>query len=417
MSNLYLSPNIITPVTIPVVTPLHIIPTPDPVIAVSHVPLLTAAPVSQPILVSEEKNLLQDRDRCLSIREARKIRNREASILSRKKQKETMGQLQSRNALLQQENQSLKNENQELRHRIELLQEELTQCKCSDKRSLNLHSTSKRKAISLLAVVFLIGMNVGPYGIFKAPETTDLPIKSTERTGRSLLFVPDYDYSDFRDTENVILNTTTMNGTFSSNCGKFINRTETQRVENELRGWVQRLEKQKLRSKMERRPKKTIPRPFEKPISMARMKAFLLDSEEASPGKQVFQPSVRKNMDSLLDAIHRRDDTYYFVSLSPEDHMLFAAQANKTKVRPRFSFILPAVSATNETFTAYTMMQIDCEVMNTKTVLVKNLLAATSSTTMTPSLPSSHQTNSHVRKLSMKRRPLSTKAQSNATHV
>ena len=322
----------------------------------------------------------------MSVKEARKIRNREASLLSRKKQKETLGQLQARNALLEQENQHLKSENTDLKKRISMLEDEMDQIRRPGSQS---QPASKRKAVGLLAVVFLIGMNVAPYGIFPAPDR-DLSYKSSEKTGRSLLWVPDYDDADFRDAGNTLLNVTNMNSSLPINCGKMINTTETQRVESELRGWVKRLEKQKLRSNEQRR--KAVPRPFKKPIPLTPVETFLLNSNEERGGRanHLFPLTVRKNMDSLLRAIHRRDDTYYFVSLSPGDHMLLAAGVNRTNVRPRFSLVMPALSSVTETSTTYTMMQIDCEVLtlNTETLLVKNFL--TSDTVPTVPLPVPH---------------------------
>jgi len=78
---------------------------------------------------------------------------------------------------------------------------------------------------------------------------------------------------------------------------------------------------------------------------------------------------------SFFEAIDRRDDTFYVVSFSG-DHLLVPATNHSKATRPRMSLLLPAVSVKlNDSRRSIpgtiAMMQIDCEVMNTQLLYVK----------------------------------------------
>merc|ERR1712241_1366696 len=71
---------------------------------------------------------------------------------------------------------------------------------------------------------------------------------------------------------------------------------------------------------------------------------------------------------SFFEAIHCRDDTFYVVSFSV-DHLLFPASARNESSRPRMSLLLPSVPLNDSMQSPenhVAMMQIDCEVMNTR---------------------------------------------------
>lgn len=75
---------------------------------------------------------------------------------------------------------------------------------------------------------------------------------------------------------------------------------------------------------------------------------------------------------SFLEAIQRRDDTYYVVSFSP-DHLLVPATARNVSARPRMSLLLPTPRPVNESMMLkdqVALMQIDCEVMDTRMIHV-----------------------------------------------
>lgn len=351
----------------------------------------------------------------LSVKEARRIRNRESAINSRLKQKETMEQLKNQVSKLEKENTDLKQENCQLKIKLKFLEEETRKCKDLFKSTVSGDGrVSKKRTMSALAVIFIIGFNFGPLfnvlnpgGRLSSPSN-DVPMPRSaqsimESHGRALLWTPDFDNSRnltrSKDETNETINfvgTGTNSSSFekqsndNSDCmQKYFNKTDSIRMENDLRGWVQRVKSQGVKKKVP--SSRIFDRPsFKKPIPVARMKHLMsYNYDDAGhinlndPVNEVF----KRNMDKLLESINRRSDTFYFVSFSALDTMLLPAEANgtKTQVRPRFSLIMPSLnkvfnetdsnSGINSTFNLFSMMQIDCEVMNTKTVVVKNLVS------------------------------------------
>ncbi|KAL4721350.1 hypothetical protein ACJJTC_015035 [Scirpophaga incertulas] len=76
---------------------------------------------------------------------------------------------------------------------------------------------------------------------------------------------------------------------------------------------------------------------------------------------------------NLLQALHRRDDTYYVVGVGKGEHLLLPAVSHNVTRPPRMALILPA-RINNESLTAdiVTLMQIDCSVVNTTIVKLKS---------------------------------------------
>uniref|UniRef100_A0A6G5AAF5 Uncharacterized protein n=1 Tax=Rhipicephalus microplus TaxID=6941 RepID=A0A6G5AAF5_RHIMP len=80
-----------------------------------------------------------------------------------------------------------------------------------------------------------------------------------------------------------------------------------------------------------------------------------------------------KRNEELYEAIQRKDDTFYFVSFSG-DYLLLSANSENSTAMPRMSLVMPAGTFHESTHMVkehVPMVQIDCEVMSTKIIHVK----------------------------------------------
>ena len=344
-------------------------------------------------------------DLCRMRREARKIRNREAATISRKKKKEYVDNLEHKINGLVKENSDLKIENLKLKGKLadyETLHKNgfnysfNPECKC---RSLLSSNSSNRKAtLSLLAVVFMLGLNLGPFsGVLVSNDNSisnlteaNPKLVAKHGPGRTLLSTVERDViglnaSHIRNTSN----------TLNTNCKMYFNQTESLRMETDLRDWLSKVKLEKeevikykqLRAKNERQLKNR----FSKPIPLPRLKAWIQKRTESDFNEfndyaiDSYYPNIKIpniNYDDLLSAIHRRDDTFYLLSYSTKDHLIIPPMSrNSSEVRPRFSLLIPLISTLNESlirgtnvsYSQMSIMQIDCQVINTKMVLFNTL--------------------------------------------
>lgn len=345
-----------------------------------------------------------DEDKKRAMKEARKIRNRESARNSHMKQKEHVKALEDKCSALEKENSALKQENASLRTRVQVLERDILQIKSTADLSLS-SSSGKRKAISLMAIIFTIGLNLAPFSNLVTLNSTNRPIainKLESHSGRTLLWTNVDDSSQLKSDVKLIkrdiissqVDYDVVNNTLTPDCQQaYINKTETMRLENDLRGWALRVEleknekKKRAHAKRQKKLELEKQRKLRKPIPLSlRMKNFI----EGSNSKQLdlfdnlgTRDKFDFNYKHLLEVINRRDDTFYFVSFSAQDHILLPPGTNKTNFRPRFSVLMPSLAKYNEThqetgvnttYSILTMMQIDCEVMNTRLVEIKNLI-------------------------------------------
>ncbi|GAB6033149.1 activating transcription factor 6 [Chamberlinius hualienensis] len=323
-------------------------------------------------------------------RQQRMIKNRESAYLSRKKKREYVQNLESELKEIVDANQRLKRENDQLFNRIRDLEKE------NQFLRLNQSPVSLKKATALFAVFVMISLNLGPLsGIFlnNNQRIADIQTSIATHHGRSLLWsvegedgsadlLNNYMSGDANYSETPSV---TDNGTKPhSICPMLINKTESIRLENDLRDWVFRSdEEEKLSGTFKKSFKKNVP-------PTLRLKSYLKGYQDRKPkpynhiditkapdsqGLQLYQ-SVPPSYDGFLKAIKHRDDTFYVVSFTG-DHLLLPARAHNKTRRPQMSLILPAIPL-NDTVrppkNRVAMMQIDCEVMNTKVVYVKESL-------------------------------------------
>ncbi|XP_037801380.1 cyclic AMP-dependent transcription factor ATF-6 alpha-like isoform X4 [Penaeus monodon] len=341
-------------------------------------------------------------------RQQRMIKNRESACLSRKKKKEYVMALEGNITELQNENKRLKEDNIRLQQKVSSLESE-----CASLRHALGRSPSRKTTTALFAIIFLLSLNLGPLtGIFLSNESRLSSLKrmmqgvepSSLGTGfkhRSLLWA---DENQPSAEEGTIPN---LNTNTSSMCPMYINATESLRLETELRGWFEnKMDKKKNNNQ---RPLLSHPKTREGRNRLNKHKNLGEPSQKLSKqvGSEVWnalvppqqpsnkpaplyhyvhyvEPSTSTEEDtsvmatvprltSFLEAIQRRDDTYYVVSFSP-DHLLVPATARNDSARPRMSLLMPTPQSMNDSLAPppnnVALMQIDCEVMHTRLVHV-----------------------------------------------
>ncbi|XP_074654693.1 cyclic AMP-dependent transcription factor ATF-6 alpha-like [Tubulanus polymorphus] len=336
-------------------------------------------------------------------RQQRMIKNRESACLSRKRKKEYVTAVEERLKQFNSENDRLKQENETLKRKIDAL--------LSENERLKATYPSSKKAACLLACLLFLTLNLGSLSLKSIFPTSNEQLNTglTARNihhGRTLMSVIEDGSTgsqtdgrrnltnfektmrDIRDSvlrenntrEDVqLLKRLETLGSLSM-CSTEFNRTESDRLTNELTGWVlghknaamklKMTEAEQLRSQFlnkftkKRRPKKK-----------HTGKLVWNKARPSSSGQnfevQLFNHQERVYYD-FMDIIQRRNDTFYVVSFR-KDHLLLPALAHNKTMRPRMSLLMPAVTY-NETMQpkpgSVAMMQIDCEVHNTRLIHV-----------------------------------------------
>ncbi|XP_023368704.1 cyclic AMP-dependent transcription factor ATF-6 beta isoform X4 [Otolemur garnettii] len=271
-------------------------------------------------------------------RQQRMIKNRESACQSRKKKKEYLQGLEARLQAVLADNQQLRRENAALRRRLEAL--------LAENSKLKLES-GNRKVVCIMVFLLFITFNFGP-----VRNLTAFPGGAKE-----LLL---------RDLDQLFL---------SSDCRHF-NRTESLRLADELSGWVQRHQRgrRKIPQRTQDRQKSQLWKksPPVKAISTQPPGP----PERDSVGQLQLYRHPERSQPEFLDAIDRREDTFYVVSFR-RDHLLLPAISHNKTSRPKMSLVMPAM-APNETLSGRgapgdyeEMMQIECEVMDTRVIHIK----------------------------------------------
>ncbi|XP_075910794.1 cyclic AMP-dependent transcription factor ATF-6 beta-like isoform X2 [Petromyzon marinus] len=174
-----------------------------------------------------------------------------------------------------------------------------------------------------------------------------------------------------------------------------LNSSEILRLSGELHGWILRHEQQRNRTVLSPAARSTPPRKSQRrspplipptaPTDNSAERA--LSSQLQVPGEWRWRQSW-----DFLELIGRRDDTFYVVSFR-RDHLLLPARAHNHTRRPRMSLLMPAMAQHNDSVVqedaGESMMQIDCEVTNTRLLHAKTRTAPSSPPSSPPSAPSS----------------------------
>ncbi|XP_031820982.1 cyclic AMP-dependent transcription factor ATF-6 beta isoform X3 [Sarcophilus harrisii] len=281
-------------------------------------------------------------------RQQRMIKNRESACQSRRKKKEYLQGLEARLQVVLSDNQQLRRENAALRRRLEGLLAENSELK---------FGSGNRKVICVMVFLLFIAFNFGPVRNL-----------TTFSKGAKELFL--------RDLDQFFL---------SSDCRHF-NRTESLRLADELSGWVQRHQSGRKRSSQLRkiREKQKFHQWKKPPPAWSVPPRPSGPPERDSVSQLQLYHHPRHPQPEFLDAIDRREDTFYVVSFR-RDHLLLPAISHNKTSRPKMSLVMPAMTP-NETLSGRgntgdyeVMMQIECEVMDTRVIHIK-------SSTVPPSL-------------------------------
>ncbi|XP_037259780.1 cyclic AMP-dependent transcription factor ATF-6 alpha isoform X3 [Falco rusticolus] len=196
-------------------------------------------------------------------RQERMIKNRESAFQSRKKKKEYMLGLETRLKAALLENEKLKKENSMLKRQLDEVVLENQKLKVS---------SPKRRTLCVMVILAFIMLNYGPLSVFeKDPNGVDSTGSSSHRTRNLLEFSARQESSTAQKIPGGIIpeNSNRYDHSVSDNkalmivseepllyispppppCQPLINRTESLRLNHELRGWVHRHEVERTRSR------------------------------------------------------------------------------------------------------------------------------------------------------------------------
>ncbi|NWY70242.1 ATF6A factor, partial [Erithacus rubecula] len=345
-------------------------------------------PVTKPLLQSSapatglDVNVLR--------RQQRMIKNRESAFQSRKKKKEYMLGLEARLEAALLENEKLKKENSTLKRQLDEVVLENQKLKVS---------SPKRRTLCVMVILAFIMLNYAPFEgltentacliaivshLFLSSHGSSCNVHgSAGVSAHSLALVKGYDRSVSDNKALMIVSEEPL--LYISPppppCRPLINRTESLRLTHELRGWVHRHEVERTRSRRlsnsQQQQRARVPQSSlsDKTDSQLMAMPYTDTSLSRNSGNelQVYYASPRSYQD-FFEAIHRREDTFYVVSFR-RDHLLLPATTHNKTRRPKMSIVLPAVNINENVINGQdyeVMMQIDCEVMDTRILHIKS---------------------------------------------
>ncbi|KFP21383.1 Cyclic AMP-dependent transcription factor ATF-6 alpha, partial [Egretta garzetta] len=345
-------------------------------------------PVTKPLLQSTAPTMGLDVN--VLRRQQRMIKNRESAFQSRKKKKEYMLGLEARLEAALLENEKLKKENSTLKRQLDEVVLENEKLKVS---------SPKRRTLCVMVILAFIMLNYDPFG--ELTETTgcliEIVIHLFRKSHRSICnpcgFADGSAYSldlvkgsyDRSVSDNKALMIVSEEPLLYISpppppCQPLINRTESLRLNHELRGWVHRHEVERTRSRRLSNNQQQKARVMQSSLSekadsqlMAMPYTDTSLSRNSGNELQVYYASPRSYQD-FFEAIRRREDTFYVVSFR-RDHLLLPATTHNKTRRPKMSIVLPAVNINENVINGQdyeVMMQIDCEVMDTRILHIKS---------------------------------------------
>uniref|UniRef100_A0A8C9DRK3 Activating transcription factor 6 beta n=1 Tax=Prolemur simus TaxID=1328070 RepID=A0A8C9DRK3_PROSS len=402
-------PRAVPPSTTVLLQPLIQPPPVSPVVLIQGAIRVQAEGPTPPVTRPERKSIVPapmpgnscppEVDAKLLKRQQRMIKNRESACQSRRKKKEYLQGLEARLQAVLADNQQLRRENAALRRRLEAL--------LAENSKLKLES-GNRKVVCITVFLLFITFNFGPVSISEPPPAPVSPRMSAgePRPQRHLLEFSEQqplggaeplqgsshspeepqpspsdqpklfscDYGLLPGSKELLLRD--LDQLFLSSDCRHFNRTESLRLADELSGWVQRHQRgrRKIPQRAQERQKSQLWK--KSPPVKAVPTQPPGPPERDSVGQLQLYRHPDRSQPEFLDAIDRREDTFYVVSFR-RDHLLLPAISHNKTSRPKMSLVMPAM-APNETLSGRgapgdyeEMMQIECEVMDTRVIHIK----------------------------------------------
>ncbi|XP_020844291.1 cyclic AMP-dependent transcription factor ATF-6 alpha isoform X1 [Phascolarctos cinereus] len=377
---------------------VNVLPTP-----VGNNPVTGKLSVAKPILQTTTRGV--GSDVTVLRRQQRMIKNRESACQSRKRKKEYMLGLEARLKAALSENERLQKENGSLKRQLDEV--------VSENQKLKVPSP-KRRAVCVMVVLTFIMLNYGPISMFERDSNMVTSSMNPAHQSRRLLGFSAtegqdsvlrkvdgaiqknnyrYDHSLSDDKALMVVTEEPLLYIPPPPCQPIINRTESLRLNHELRGWVHRHEVEQTKSRRMSNSHQQKTRVLQPPSdSEETEKSYKNSLEHGSNSQlmavqyteatsirnsgselQVYYASPRSYQD-FFEAIRRRGDTFYVVSFR-RDHLLLPATTHNKTTRPKMSIVLPAININENVINGQdyeVMMQIDCEVMDTRILHIKS---------------------------------------------
>uniref|UniRef100_A0A672MSX6 Cyclic AMP-dependent transcription factor ATF-6 beta-like n=1 Tax=Sinocyclocheilus grahami TaxID=75366 RepID=A0A672MSX6_SINGR len=306
----------------------------------------SAPPPSKPIIPASSLtgNSCSDIDMKVLKRQQRMIKNRESACQSRKKKKEYLQNLEAQLREAQQENERLRRENQALR--LRLAGREATE------------SGSNKRALCVMALFLFITFTFSPVRTY----CWWLGLEIGNRALLSLRF--------------------------------------SIRLADELRGWVHRHQNNRKSNGKAKVVKKTkiAQKAQHRKTNFSRY--LPIQAHRSIESQLQVLPGPEISYSDFLDAIDRREDTFYVVSFR-RDHLLLPAISHNKTTRPKMSLVMPAMAINDSVYNSSQggyemMMQVDCEVMDTRIIPIKSSVVPPSLRDPPPAPPPHHHHGNHT---------------------
>lgn len=298
----------------------------------------------------------------------RMIKNRESASLSRKRRKEYMENLDVENKKLIEENERLKKQNTQLLTRIHTLEVE---------NELLKQYTPARKSVKIMGIFLFVGFGLLFFKPLSPTKQFENPLTIYDTPGA---IVPSRTILSKRSIESSFSNQPITDGSPPNypymQCVAYINKTHSQRINQDLRSWMQTNDEkgQETKPVIIPDPKSVVVAapPVQHPT---RKVAREIKIQSASKGQLEPYQTTEINYDDFFRTFDRKNDTLYFISFKRDQLVLPALSQNQTQ-RPKMSLILPASMANlNKSIHVPSdhvpMMKIDCEVDDTKLVFIR----------------------------------------------